>query len=522
MNKQLLSTFFVALLSLSLVGVCNATAASPVTITTVRAVPQHPAYLEWDITNTGNGDSWIARHAALYSQSPTPPHTSLDAHAIATHAYDITDVNFTSVYAYRDLGWLHLQSGHTYRIFSGPVIPPDAKWVVYNAQMYYDGAICGALYSSSPYTTINAGMPIDHIIVLYEENRAFDNYFGTYPGANGLSGNEALPIAPGSNVTARPFHLSSTALGSGLDNSAATARIAYDKGKMDGFVYAEKSIVTMGYYDYHDIPNYWNYASKFTLMDNFFTSMMGPSLPNHLYLISGQSGTINSNINLQNHTLNFTTIMDELDAHDISWKYYNGVNSTYKTPGAWNPLPAFESFKTNQSRLNNLAPNDEFVNDVANGTLANVVWVMPKAEESEHPPSDVKAGEHYVESVINTVMQSKYWNSTAVFLTWDDWGGWYDHVPPPQIDSFGLGFRVPCLVISPYAKQGFIDHTQADFASILKFIETAHSLSPLTKRDAANSDMVGAFDFSQPPRQPHIVSRPFIYDHHLPFLRRPL
>ncbi len=511
MYKKLFSTFFIALLSLSLTGVCNAAATPPITITTVRAVPQHATYLEWDIATTDNGDSWIAPYAALYSQPTTPPDTALNARAIATNAYDVTDANFTSVYAYIGLGWLHLKSWHTYRIFSEAVITPDVEWVVYNAKMYHDGAIRGALYPNSPYTAVNAGMPIDHIIVLCEENRAFDNYFGTYPGANGLSGHETLPIAPGSNVTVRPFHLSSTVLGSGLDNSAATARIAYDNGKMDGFVYAEKSIVTMGYYDYHDIPTYWKYASKFTLMDNFFSSMLGPSLPNHLYLISGQSGTINSNTNLQNRTLNFTTVMDELDAHGISWKYYNGVKGTYKTPGAWNPLPAFESFKTNQSRLNNLAPNDEFVNDVANSTLADVVWVMPKPEESEHPPFDVKAGEHGVESLINTVMQSKYWNSTAIFLTWDDWGGWYDHVSPPQIDTFGLGFRVPCLVISPYAKQGFIDHTQADFVSILKFIETAHSLSPLTKRDAANTDMVETFDFSKSQQQPRTVSGPFTY-----------
>jgi phospholipase C len=514
MKREVLSILLVVPLILSLVGVCEATAAPSVTITTVRSVPLHSTYLEWDITNAGNGYGWIAPHAALYKQSSTPPYYAVDGTAIAIYAWDITNVSFVPVHSYGGLGWLRLQSGHTYRVFSGPVTPPDAKWVVYNAQMYYDGTIRGALYSSPASATINIAMPIEHIVVLYEENRAFDHYFGAYPGANGLSGNETLPIAPGSTVTVRPFHLNSTATLDG-SNSASTARKAFNGGKMDGFVYAEKTLMTMGHYGYSDIPNYWNYASKFVLMDNFFSSEMGPSLPNHLYLIAGQSGNLTENA--RNVSFDFPTIMDELDAHGVSWRYYYNGENGYKTPGMWSPLPAFKSFKDNPSRLNNLAPNDEFVADVANGTLANVTWIMPREFESEHPPADIRVGEHYVTSTINAIMQSKYWNSTAIFLTWDDYGGWYDHVPPPQIDSFGLGFRVPCLVISPYAKEGFIDHTQADFTSILKFIETAYSLSPLTKRDAANSDMMGAFDFSQPPRENYIISGPYIHNHYPSF-----
>ena len=203
---------------------------------------------------------------------------------------------------------------------------------------------------------------------------------------------------------------------------------------------------------------------------------MGPSLANHLYLIAPQSGNLTGNVN--NFSLNFPTVMDQLDAYGVSWKYYNDCPNDYTNPGPWNPLPAFQSFKTNASRLKNLAPNAEFAHDVPAGKLPSVSWVIQsdtaEEKESEHPPADVGVGEHYIVSTINAVMQSRYWNSSAIFVTWDDWGGFYDHVAPPQVDSFGLGFRAPCLVISPYAKEGFVDHTQADFTAILKFIETAH------------------------------------------------
>jgi phospholipase C len=353
--------------------------------------------------------------------------------------------------------------------------------------------------------------PIQHIVILVQENHAFDNYFGTYPGANGLNATVALPVEKGSNVTVSPFHLSSLG-GFSLDASKGAAREAYDNGTMDGFVSAEHTNDTMGYYDSRDIPYYWDYASQFVLVDNFFTSVMGPSLPNHLYLIAGQSGNLTGNA--RNIKLSFPVIMDELDSGGITWKYYSGSARDFARFNQTNPLPAFTSFQTNTSRLQNLAPNSAFTSDIRNGTLPNVTWVMPMASQDEEPPHDVTAGEHYVVSTINTIMQSKYWNSTAIFVTWDDWGGWYDHIAPPQLDYFGLGFRVPCLVISPYAKQGFVDHTQTDFTSILKFIETDYSLPPLTSRDAAASSMQEAFDFSQAPRTPLVLPGPYVADHY--------
>jgi phospholipase C len=344
---------------------------------------------------------------------------------------------------------------------------------------------------------------------MLQENHAFDNYFGTYPGANGLNATVALPVKNGSSVTASPFHYSSLHPPS-LDNSQAAAREAYDNGTMDGFVRAENTTETMGYYDGRDIPYYWDYASQFVLMDNFFSSVMGPSTPNHLYLIAGQSGNLTRDV--QKIKPSFPVIMDELNSRGITWKYYSGGAKGLRSFNAI--LPDFASLQTNASWLNNLAPSNAFTSDIRNGTLANVTWVTPMPSQDEEPPHNITVGEHYVVSTINTIMQSKYWNSTAIFVTWDDWGGWYDHVAPPQVDSLGLGFRVPCLVISPYAKQGYVDHTQGDFTSILKFIETTYSLPPLTGRDAAASNMLEAFDFSQAPRAPLVLPGPYVADHY--------
>ncbi len=355
--------------------------------------------------------------------------------------------------------------------------------------------------------------PIQHIIILYQENRSFDHYFGTYPGANGLNLSLGLPVnnMPNSQ-TLSPFHLTNTTTPD-IDHSHTTALSAYDNGTMDGFVIWEKQNNTMGFYNGSDIPYYWDYASRYVLMDNFFSSELGPSLPNHLYLVSAQSDDLLENTGNFTYTLNFPTITDELDAKGITWKYYYD-QAGYKTPGLWNPLPLFSSFKDNQSRLNNLASNRQFLNDLNSNNLASVTWIMPMSNESEHPPADVAVGEHYIVRYVNAIMNSQYWNSTAIFITWDDYGGFYDHVPPPQLDKYGLGFRVPCLVISPYAKQGFIDHTQTDFVSLLKFIEDTYSLQPLTARDANNTNMMEAFDFSQSVLDPLILPGPYIPDNY--------
>ncbi|MDA4128152.1 MAG: hypothetical protein OK422_01600 [Thaumarchaeota archaeon] len=357
---------------------------------------------------------------------------------------------------------------------------------------------------------------IKHIIVIVEENHTFDNYFGTYPGARGLNLSTSLPEGGTTGKSVKPFHIEGTTITHDLCHSWECAHMAYNNGSMDRFVAVSKSNLTMGYFDYHQIPYYWSYASKFVLFDNFFSSVMAPSVPNHLFLIAGQSG--NARAGIAGLTFSFKTIFDELDRQHVSWRYYAGG---YEIANGWNPLPAFSSFAGNQSRLSHLASTEQFAVDVKSHKLADVVYVMPSTDAiSEHPPYDVVSGERAVVSMINRVMMSEYWSSSAIFVTWDDYGGWYDHVAPPQVDSVGYGFRVPCLIISPYAKHGVIDHTQADFTSILKFIETIHHLPALTQRDAAANDLTEGFDFTASPAPPLLLPGLYISDKY-PLALRP-
>ncbi len=371
--------------------------------------------------------------------------------------------------------------------------------------------------------TATGVLPIKHVVIIVEENHTFDNYFGTYPGANGINGSVKEPLVPGEPPTVSPFHIPGVNVSSDLCHTWTCAHEAYDSGKLDGFISAQGgSNLSMGYFDYHQIPYYWDYASQFVLLDNFYSSVMAASLPNHLYLVAGQSGGLtgdskSARINftsslVSNSTFFFPSIADELSANHVTWKYYAGG---YNFLNNWNPMPAFASVEDSQAMMNNLVPPSNLASDVKAGKLPSVSWIMPAEDsESEHPPYNVSVGEHMVVSAINTVMQSAYWNSTAIFVTFDDYGGWYDHVPPPQVDGYGYGFRVPCLVISPYARQGMIDNVQGDFTSILKFVETVFSLHPLSTRDAAASNMMEAFDFSQAPRSPLVLPGIYVADHY--------
>ena len=364
--------------------------------------------------------------------------------------------------------------------------------------------------------------PIQHVIVIMQENHTFDNYFGTYPGANGIADARPQPVAANSTLTVKPFEINSSVLPSDICHSNACALRAYANGSMNGFITAQGRNLTMGYFNPRFIGYYWDYASQYVLMDDFFSSAMGPSLPNHLYLIAGQSGgmmgdvtgaTLHFNSSLvYNNTFHFNSIVDELAARGISWRYYAGG---FQSLNDWNPLPAFQSVEANRTMMRNLVDPSSFITDLNQNRLPAVSWVMPVTESlSEHPPYNVTQGEQSVVAEVNAVMTSSYWKSSAIFVTWDDYGGWYDHVAPPQVDRYGYGFRLPCLVISPYTKQGYIDGTQSDDTSILKFIETVWSLPSLTTRDAQASNFLEAFNFSQSPRAPLVLPGPYVPNHY--------
>ena len=348
---------------------------------------------------------------------------------------------------------------------------------------------------------------IEHILFLTQENHSFDSYFGTYPGANGFPAGLKVPLHPGGPPSVAPFHFTFD-LSHDLNHSWAIAHRAYNNGKMDNFIVAERSMDTMGYYNGSDIPNYWAYAKHFTLCDNFFSSLLGPSLPNHLYTIAAQSGG-----EIRNRALppiqgyNFKTLTELLENSKIAWKYYDGKADPHKF-WLWNPLPGFTAFQKSRQLMEHLVPNTDYFKDLRNGTLPSVAWIVPNIRESEHPPLNIQLGMWYTTDVINALMKSPYWKNTLLVVTWDDYGGFYDHVAPAQVDKYGYGPRVPTIIISPYAKAGYLDHTRYDFTSVLRTIENQFKLQPLTARDREANDLSNSIDLKQQPLPAFLIGNP--------------
>ncbi len=261
---------------------------------------------------------------------------------------------------------------------------------------------------------------------------------------------------------------------------------------------------TMGYYDWRDIPNYWEYAHRFTLCDHFFSSLMGPSEPNHLYTVAAQSGGLVNNpppgIAQQPGVYSFPTLAQMLQHARVSWKYYDELRPQQHT--LWNPLPGFVAFQHNPRLMSHLVSLGAFYSDLHRHSLPQVAWIVPEPFNSEHPPSDTVQGMWHITHLINAVMASPYWKDTLIVLTWDDYGGFYDHVPPPAVDRYGYGPRVPTLLISPYSRAGKVCHAHFDFTSPLKLIERRFGLPALTRRDARALDMRSCFNFRQTPLPP--------------------
>lgn len=358
---------------------------------------------------------------------------------------------------------------------------------------------------------------IQHIVFLIKENHTFDNYFGTFPGADGattgtISNGDSIPLhsipdSGGLGNLCNSWDCSILAMNGGLMNQFDLS----EGGSLDAYTQATES----------NIPDYWAYARHFALADHYFTSIHGPSLPNYLYMVAAQSGGVIDNTTAQPGTdcngeqvgavtvldaqghrsahapcFDFPSLPDRLEEAGIRWRYYVAGG------GAMNML------RNSEYWADDFAPSEQFIPDALTGNLPAMSWLFPDAADaSEHPPSSICKGENWTVQVLNAIMQGPDWNSTVVFVTWDDFGGFYDHVAPPQFDQFGLGPRVPLLVISPYAKPGGIAHTTYEHSSILKFVETRYHLRPLTARDRNSSDMLDLFDFQQAPL-PALVLQP--------------
>jgi phospholipase C len=369
-----------------------------------------------------------------------------------------------------------------------------------------------------------------HVVVIFQENRTPDNLFHGFPNAD---------IADiGINSAGQSIQLTPIALANDYDLSHAHSAFVqmYDGGKMDG---ADKIRVSCSagavncpppnpqfmYVDPSDVQPYFQLGEQYTFGDRMFQTNQGPSFPAHQFIISGTSApTATSDLfaaenpnggagcaapanalvvlidplGNENQTIypcfEHPTLMDSLDAQMLTWHYYApSVGSIWTGPNA------IEHIRSGADWANVIIPQTQILTDIANGQLPQVAWVIPDGADSDHAASNNGTGPSWVASIVNAIGTSQYWTNTAIIITWDDWGGWYDHVAPTIYDSYEYGFRVPLIIVSPYAKQAYVSHVTHDFGSILKFIEEVFKLPSLGYADARADDFSDCFDLTQTP-----------------------
>ena len=390
---------------------------------------------------------------------------------------------------------------------------------------------------------------IEHVVFIVKENRTFDHMFGRFPGADGVTTGETCDgdVVPLTRAADKVF---------GADHSFVAGLAGVNGGRMNCFDKIRDGQDLRGYIQYHreDIPNYWTYAEKFTLADRFFSSIYGPTGVEHLWILAAQSdrfvdhqrpeqfgsGEAREFCDDEDELMyafremtpeeedeayeleerpqldllvkkfweekwpctGIKTLPDLLEDRDISWKYYDGQNPYVQAMRMIKHIRFGPMWKK-------VVNEKTFIPDAEAGELPSVSWVIPPYGLSDHPagttPKSICKGENWTVRTINSIMTSEHWDNTAIVLTWDDFGGFYDHVPPPHVDLYGLGPRVPTIVISPWAKPGYIDSKTYEFSSVLKLIETIWDLPSLGPRDRRASNMLDSFDFDQEPNPPLVL-----------------
>ncbi len=414
-----------------------------------------------------------------------------------------------------------------------------------------------------------AKFPVKNVIFFVKENRTFDNYFGKFPGANGATSGR---LCDGGTVPLAPLL---DRISPDISHAWEAALTAYNDGGMNCFdritpaKHPDGTPLSYQVADPADIPNYYQLAKTFVLADNFFSSLHGPSFPNHLYTIAAQSGGVEDNpagakadaaptpkvaacnsvtscpdpgeaglepedvpslpqkkgvwgcdadpkervavLDQEGEVveiypcLDILTLGDVLTEAGVSWKMYAptaGVDDAGFQGSAgyiWTVYDAIRHMRDSEAWKEHIVPTEQFAIDARAGNLPSVSWISTPSVVSEHPSASTCTGENWTVSLLQALSAGPQWSTSAMFLTWDDFGGFYDHVAPQQIDAYGLGFRVPLIVISPYAKSGTIDHTKAEFSSVLRFIEADFDLPSLTDRDKNAVDMTQDFDWTQSP-----------------------
>jgi phospholipase C len=446
-----------------------------------------------------------------------------------------------------------------------------------------------ALLYPPPTDEQRAGLSkIKHVVIIIQENRSFDHYFGTYPGAEGIpmKADGKTPAVcvkhPTNGSCVKPYH-DKNLVDAGGPHRTQHHTIGVNRGKMNGFLKAVWPVRkgfgcvnvgdqrcmpgttipdVVGYKTRREIPNYWTYADRFVLQDHMFEPVRSYSLPAHLYLVSAWSAVCRDPykpmscrsalrtpekdqpmIAGSTPIYGWTDITYLLREKKVKWRYYVGEGTPVdcgdgrgicnpdrvdprREPTAttvlWSPLSYFTTVQ--QARqVDNIQRHSRFFADLKKGKMANVIWIAPDKIHSEHAPtSRIDDGQAWVTQVVNAIAKSKFWDSTAIFVTWDDWGGFYDHVVPPVIDKMGYGIRVPGFTISPYAKEGFIDKQVLSFDAYLKFIEDifldGQRLDPETmsrpdprptvrEEIEEMGDLIHEFDFTQEPRDPVILKK---------------
>jgi phospholipase C len=393
--------------------------------------------------------------------------------------------------------------------------------------------------------------PIEHVVIVVQENRSFDDFFATFPGADGATSGQTHTGAT------YPLKKSDLIQIPDLCHSYECYRWAYDHEKMDGFDLGAILVGTSGlapyqYVDPAQIAPYWVMARRYVLGDHMFQTQGSSSFVAHQDLIAGDTafapderaidvpnalpwgcdapaGTRTGAIRQFGQYIplggpfpcyKYKTLRDLLDARGLSWKYYTPSIQPRQAGGRiWNAFDAIDAVRNGPEWLTNVSsPNTNLFADLRGGTLPAVSWVIPQGGDSDHPGFKSDTGPSWVAQVVNAIGKSKYWSSTAIVVVWDDWGGLYDHVPPPQLGYGGLGFRVPMLVISPYARRGYVSHTQYEFASILKFAEDNWRLGRLGHNDRRATSIADCFDFSQRPLKFRTIPAKYSLEY---FLRRP-
>jgi phospholipase C len=398
---------------------------------------------------------------------------------------------------------------------------------------------------------------IQHVVIIVQENRSTNDLFNSLPGADtvrvGLNSHgQTVQLTP--HLLTAPFDLSHRHLAFVL---------SYNKGQMNGFDQIITSCMkgakcppptvrAYGYVPESEVKPYYIMARRYAFANHMFQSNEGPSFPAHQYLLSGTSTLSDGSplraaenpVTLQGeHTggcdsppgsnvwlidpygkesqtafpcFNRNSLIQLLEANSLTWHYYQGSVGA----GVWNGVDAISSvWQSPEFSTDVVVPPSQVLTDIDAGNLANVVWVIPTAKESDHAGFTDGSGPSWVATVVNKIGLSKYWTNTAIFVVWDDWGGWYDPVPPPQYNSYELGMRVPLIVISPYSKEHYVSTTQHEFGSILNFIEKAFKLPSLGTTDLRSDDLRDCFAFAKPPRKFVLIPAPLRADY---FLRQPI